>query len=100
MPITVDSVEEKIMKEMSADMDIPYSLIREVVINGQSAFTKHIMESGQYSSVRWPYFGTFKVKVHHAQVKKYMRGLTSFQRDLLKIRIKEGHVFERKFDKK
>jgi len=87
------------MKEMSADLDIPYSMIRDVVINGQAQFTKHVMESGQFNGVRWPYFGAFKVKARNVQVKKYMQGLNEVQRSIMRVRIKEGHVFPRKFDK-
>ena len=100
MPITVPSVEDLIMKEISADLDIPYSMVRDIVINGQAGFTKHVMESGQYNGVRWPYFGAFKVKAHHVQVKKYMQGSDRVHREIMRIRIAEGHVFPRKFEKK
>jgi len=99
MPITEQSVEEEIMKDVSADLDVPYSTVREVVINGQSAFTKHVMESGQYNGVRWPFFGSFRVKAQSVQVKKYMRGLPEMYRIILRYRIKEGHVFPDKWNK-
>lgn len=96
MPIIVESVEEEIMKEISADMDIPYSVVRDVVINGQSGFTKHIMESDGYNSVRWPRFGIFKLKDKFMLVKKHMKGLGKVQRRIYRKKIKAGLVFDRK----
>jgi hypothetical protein len=96
MPLIVDPVEDEIMKEISADLDIPYSVVRDVVINGQSGFTKHVIESGGYNSVRWPKFGIFKLKAKFMLVKKHMRGLSIIDRKITKYRIKQGLVFERK----
>jgi len=96
MPLIVDSIEEDIMKEMSADMDIPYNVIKDIVINGQSAFTKHTMESGGYNSVRWPRFGVFKINTKFMLVKKHMRGLSSSDKKVFRKTIKSGKTFRRK----
>ena len=96
MPLIVDPVEEEIMKEISVDLDIPYNTVRDVVINGQSGFTKHVIESDGYNSVRWPKFGIFKLKHKFMLVNKHMKGLNPFYRKIEKDRIKKGLVFERK----
>jgi len=96
MPLIVDPVEEEIMKEISADLDIPYNIVRDVVINGQSGFTKHVIETDGYNSVRWPKFGIFKLKHKFMMVNKHMKGLNPLYRKIVKDRIKQGLVFERK----
>jgi len=88
------------MKELSADLDMPYNLIRDVVIGGQSGFTKHIIESGTYHSVRWPHLGAFKIKARFLQVKKYMSGMKPIYKDMYRLQIKYGNIFPRKFDNK
>ncbi len=95
MPITIQSIEEEIMKEMSADMNIPFNTIRDVVIGGQSAFTKHTMESGEFNNVRWPKFGIFKVKPRYVQIKHFMRGVKPEQRFIYRELIKRGTIFPR-----
>jgi len=93
MPLTVESVEEEIMKEISADMDIPYNVVKDVIVNGQSGFTKHIIESGGYNSVRWPRFGIFKLNTKFMLIKKHMQGLSTVHRKVYRKKIKSGLVF-------
>lgn len=71
-----NTVEDEIMKEVALELNVPYNTVRDVVINGQAAFTKHIMESSNYDSVRWPRLGTFKLKTKHMMIKKHMMGMT------------------------
>ncbi len=93
MPITLPSVEDDIMKEISADLNIPYNVVRDVVINGQSAFTKKVIESGTFHSVRWRFLGLFKVKPRNVQIKKFMRGVDPSQRFIYRKLIKQGKFF-------
>jgi len=76
MPTAKKTIEADVMREISKEMDIPYSIVKDVVINGQSAFTKHVMENGGYGSVRWPGFGLFRLKHKFMLVNKHMKGLT------------------------
>ena len=85
------------MKEVSEELQIPYSLVRDVVIGGQSAFTKHAMECEEFNSVRWPNFGTFRVKARNVMIKKHMFGLSGVYRKLYRIQIKNGNVFPQRF---
>ncbi len=93
MPVIVDTVEEEIMKEISADTGIPYNMIKDIVINGQSAFTKHVIESGGYDSVRWPLLGTFKLKYKFMLVKKHINGMAPIYKKMYRNLIKAGKVF-------
>ena len=96
MPAIHDTVEEEIMKEISADMDIPYNVVKDIVINGQSGFTKHIIESGGYNSVRWPKLGVFKLKYKYMLIKKHMRGMPPIFKKMYRKSLKEGRIFNRK----
>jgi hypothetical protein len=96
MPIIVETVEEEIMKEISADMDIPYNVVKDIVMNGQSGFTKHVIESGGYDSVRWPRFGTFKLKHKFMMIKKHLMGMSPLYQKLYRDMLKKGHIFKDK----
>ena len=93
MPVIVDTIEDDIMKEISADMDVSFNLVKDVVVHGQSAFTKHVMESGGYDSVRWPRFGLFRLKHKFMFVKKHMKGMSPVYKKQYRKQIKEGRVF-------
>ena len=96
MPVIVDTVEEEIMKEISADTGIPYNVVKDIVINGQSGFTKHVIESGGYNSVRWPKLGTFKLKHKFMLVKKHMTKMAPIYKKMYRKSIKEGKIFDHK----
>ena len=85
------------MKEVAEELQIPYNQVRDVVIGGQSAFTKHVMECEEFNSVRWPNFGTFRVKARNVMIKKHMAGLSNIYRKLYRIQIKNGNVFPQRF---
>ena len=97
MPSVVPTVEEEIIKEVAAELDLSYKQVRDIVINGQGAFTKQVMESDQYDSVRWPYLGIFKIKMRHMQIKHYMRGMLPMYRRLYRQQLREGYIFPRRF---
>ena len=97
MPSVVPTVEEEIIKEVAAEMDLSYKQARDIIINGQGAFTKHVMESGMYNSVRWPYLGTFRVKIKRMQIRKYMEGLLPIYRHIYRQQIKHGYIFPSRY---
>ncbi len=82
------------MKEISADLQIPYSMVKDIVINGQSGFTKHTMESGGYNSVRWPKFGTFRLKHKYMLIRKHMSGMSPVYRDMYRQLVDKGKLFK------
>jgi hypothetical protein len=96
MPLIHETVEEDILKEVAHELNIPYSLARDIVVNGQSGFTKHIMESPNYDSVRWPKIGVFKLKEKHMMVKKHMQGMSAVSRKIFRQVIKNNSPFKEK----
>lgn len=96
MPLIHETVEDEIMKEISAEMNIPYNSVRDIIVGGQSAFTKNIMESANYDSVRWPKLGVFKLKEKHMMVKKHMFGMPSISRKIFREVIKNNSPFKKK----
>ena len=63
------------MKQVAAELNIPYNVVKDVIINGQSAYTKHIIRTSNYGSVRWPYFGLFKLKTKQLLYAKHTKGM-------------------------
>ena len=96
MPLIHETVEDAILKEVAEELKIPYSFVRDIVLNGQSGFTKHIMESPNYDSVRWPKMGLFKLKEKHMLVKKHMKGMPAISRKIFREVIKNNSHFKKK----
>lgn len=85
------------MKEVAHEMGLPYNQVRDVIINGQSGFTKYIMESNTFHGIRWPYLGLFKAKIKKVQMAKYMKGATGLNKKIFTRQVKRGKVFEQRF---
>ncbi len=96
MPLIVKSVDEDLIKEVSADTGMPYGVVKDIIINGQSAFTKHTIESGGYNSVRWPKLGTFKLKTKYMLVRRHLSGMSLIHRKIFKKKLTDGGVFTKK----
>ncbi len=92
-----ETVDQEIMAEVAKELGIPKSIIKDVIVDGQSAFTKHIIERGHFEGVRWPYLGSFQVKAKYASVKIHMKGMAPVFRAIFQQRILNGSVFEKKF---
>ena len=95
----VNTVEDEIIREIAEEKKLPYKHVRDIVFNGQSGFTRSVISSGSFNSVRWPGFGTFKVKPKYAMVSEHMKGLAPVFREIFKQRILNGSVFENKWKK-
>lgn len=89
-------VSEKLMKEVAEELNLPLKSVKEVIVNGQSKFTAHIMKSNTFDGVRWPFLGKFTAKVKAAQVLKHLKGLNSIQREFFLSR-KEYKNYKNKF---
>ena len=96
MPLIHETVEEELIKEVAVELDVSYSMARDIIVNGQSGFTKHIMESANYDSVRWPKIGIFKLKEKHMLVKKHMLGMQAISRKIFREVIKNNSPFKKK----
>ena len=86
----LESIENEVMKEVARELDLPLRTVKDMVINGQSAFTAHIMKSNTFHGVKWPFFGTFKVKPKKVQIDRYKMGMTKQQKKLFVESIKRG----------
>jgi len=87
---------EKLMHEVAEEMGVPYSWVKEAVVNGQSKYTAHIMRSNSFDGVRWPYLGKFTAKIKAAQVLKHLKGLNKIQKEFFLSR-KENKNYKKKF---
>lgn len=90
---------ERLMKEVAEELDIPFAAVKDVIVNGQSKFTAHIMKSNTFDSVRWPFLGKFTATIKTAQVLKHLKGLTKIQREFFLNR-KENQRVKRHLNRK
>lgn len=74
------TINDDLYLEVSLEMGIPVSLVKDVINNGQGKFTAHVMSNNEFNGVRWPYFGTFRAKHKSVQVLSYMKGLDPIQK--------------------
>lgn len=56
----MNEFKDKIVKELSLNHNIPKVII-EHIVNSEFKFVKHIIEKGDYHSVRLDYLGLFGV---------------------------------------
>ncbi len=95
-----ESVDHELMKEVSQETGIPFGMVKDFIINGQSMFTKHIMETSSYDSVRWPQLGIFKLKYKYMMIKKHMYGMKGMYRRIFRKTLKYRAEKEREKLKK
>jgi len=80
----LETINDRLYLEISRELDIPIETIKDVIINGQSKFTAHVMSNNTFDGIRWPYFGVFKAKHKLLQVYNYMKGLEPAQKQFFK----------------
>ena len=81
------------MLEVADELDLPLSVVKDVIINGQSKYTAHTMKSNSFDGVRWPLLGKFTAKVKAAQVLRHLKGLTKMQKEFFLAR-KENQKYK------
>lgn len=67
--------EEDVMKDVAEELGVDIDQVRDIVVGGQSEFTATAIRSQVLENVRWPYFGTFKIKATVMQKMVYYRGI-------------------------
>lgn len=87
---------ERIMQEVAKELDVPLTMVKEVIIRGQSKFTAYVMKSNSFDGVRWPFLGKFTAKVKAAQVLKHIKGLNPIQKEFF-FSQKQFQNFKNKF---
>lgn len=78
-----------ILKEVAKELGLKVETVKKIV-NTQSEFTKHVMESNTFDSVRWPYLGIFKSKPKEVQILSHLRGMTKEQQEQFKKEVRTG----------
>lgn len=79
------------LKEVSLELGLPLETVKAMV-NTQSEYTKVVMESNSYDSIRWIYLGVFKSKPKEIQMINYLRGMTPFQQSEFKKAVRTGKI--------
>jgi len=87
-------VSEELMQELADEMELPLSVIKDVIVNGQSKYTAHIMKSNTFDGVRWPLLGKFTAKIKAAQVLRHLKGLNKIQKEFFLAR-KENQKYKK-----
>lgn len=82
------------MKEVAEELGLSLTVVKDVVVNGQSKFTAHTMKSNTFDGVRWPLLGKFTAKVKAAQVLRHLKGLTKVQKEFFLAR-KENQKYKK-----
>lgn len=80
-----------VLREVAQELGLPLKDVQEIV-NSQSEFTKLIIESGSWDSIRWPYLGIFKCKTKELQMINYLKGLTPAQQIEFKKAVRTGKI--------
>lgn len=80
-----------ILREVSLELGLD---LREVkaIVDSQSEFTKEVMESNTYDSIRWPYLGVFRSKPKEIQILNHLKGLSKEQGEQFKKDIRTGKI--------
>jgi hypothetical protein len=74
------TMNDVLMQDIALEMGIPVATVKDVINNGLSRFTAHVMSNNEFNGVRWPYFGTFRAKHKSVQILSYMKGLNPVQK--------------------
>lgn len=77
------------MREVANELGLDIETVKSI-ISSQSYFTKQVMESNTFDSIRWPYLGIFKSKPKEVQLLNHLRGLTLEQQRDFKRRVRSG----------
>lgn len=80
-----------IMKEVSQELGLPLTIIKDIV-STQSKLTIDVIQSNSFDSVRWPYMGIFKAKVKAVQVINHLKGLNEQQKEEFRRDIMTGKI--------
>lgn len=77
--------------EVSQELGLPLSTVKKIVA-AQSGYTKEIIESGTFDSVRWPYLGRFSAKHKMVQMINHIKGMSAEQAIQFKKDVKAGRI--------
>lgn len=82
---------ELVLDECARELGLTVNQVRKIV-QSQSEYTKHIMESGTFDSVRWPFAGVFKSNPKEVQMLNHMKGMDEDQRKEFRKNVMTGKI--------
>jgi hypothetical protein len=80
-----------VIKEVATYLGLTTEQVKQM-ITCQSEYTRDVMESGSFDSVRWPYLGIFKSKPKEVQMLSHLKGLTKEQAEEFKKAVRTGKI--------
>jgi hypothetical protein len=80
-----------ITKEVALELGLTLEIVRQI-INVQSEYTKEVIESSTFDSIRWPYLGVFKSKPKEIMMINYIKGMTPDQAKEFKHAVRTGRI--------
>lgn len=80
-----------VLRDVATELGLPIETVKAIV-SSQSYFTKQVMESNSFDSVRWPYLGIFKSKPKEVQMLSHLRGMTPEQQKVFKQAVRKGLI--------
>lgn len=86
-------------QEVARELGLDVKVVKEI-IDVQSEYTKMIIESNTFDSVRWPYLGKFSAKWKEVQMINHLKGMTPEQAADFKRAVRTGKVKLFDWDKK
>lgn len=82
---------QTIAREVAEELGLPLAAVLQI-INVQSEYTKVIMSSNTFDSVRWCYLGVFKSKPKEVQMINHLKGMTPEQQREFKIAVRTRKI--------
>jgi len=80
-----------ISREVAAELGLPVETVRQI-LGIQSEYTKEVIESSTFDSIRWPYLGVFKSKPKEIMIINYIKGMTPQQAKEFKFAVRTGKI--------
>lgn len=80
-----------IEKEVSEELGLPLHIVKKIVAT-QSEFTKNVIESGTFDSVRWGLLGVFKSKPKEVQIINHLKGMNEDQAREFRKAVRTGKI--------
>ena len=80
-----------VMKEVADELGLPLEAVKNI-ISSQSEYTKVVMESDTFDSIRWPYLGVFKSKPKEVQMINHLKGMNPEQATEFKKLVRTGKI--------
>ena len=79
------------MQEIATELGLPLEAVKRIVAS-QSEYTKVVMESDSFDSIRWPYLGVFKSKPKEVQMINHLKGMDPIQAADFKKAVRTGKI--------